>query len=110
MLLYPLHLNFQWLLYAIQFEQCFRGVRYTMAGGNAPVMSAEVATQLAKGVIEIVPPAEMRSIFYSPYFIVMTNPRPILLNCSLHRLPFKMLTARCIFKCVRPLVYSYPPE
>ncbi|CAM4697881.1 unnamed protein product [Leuciscus chuanchicus] len=48
----------------------FRGVRFTMVGGNAPVMRAEVATLLAKGAIETVPPAEMKSGFYSPYFIV----------------------------------------
>ncbi|XDV39811.1 hypothetical protein PO909_008998 [Leuciscus waleckii] len=46
------------------------GVRFTMVGGNAPVMRAEVATLLAKGAIETVPPAEMKSGFYSPYFIV----------------------------------------
>ena len=59
--------------YAIQFARSpprYSGVRFTMVGGNAPVMRAEVATLLAKGAIEIVPPAEMRSGFYSPYFIV----------------------------------------
>ncbi|XDV16040.1 hypothetical protein PO909_015922 [Leuciscus waleckii] len=59
--------------YAIQFAWSpprFRGVRFTMVGGNAPVMRAEVATLLAKDAIETVPPAEMKSGFYSPYFIV----------------------------------------
>ncbi|XDV38535.1 hypothetical protein PO909_007910 [Leuciscus waleckii] len=42
----------------------------SMVGDNAPVMRAEVATLLAKGLIETVPPAEMKSGFYSPYFIV----------------------------------------
>ena len=98
--------------YAIQFARSpprFRGVRFTMVGGNAPVMRAEVATLLAKGAIEIVPPAEMKSGFYSPYFIVPKKSgglRPILdlrvLNRSLHRLPFKMLTAKHILQCVRP--------
>ncbi|XDV43566.1 hypothetical protein PO909_012030 [Leuciscus waleckii] len=98
--------------YAIQFARsppCFRGVRFTMVGGNAPVMRAEVATLLAKGAIETVPPAEMKSGFYSPYFIVPKKSgglRPILdlrvLNRSLHRLPFKMLMAKRIFECVRP--------
>ena len=80
-----------------------------MVGGNAPVMRAEVTALLAKGAIEIVPPAEMRSGFYSPYFIVPKKSGglpPILdlrvLNRSLHRLPFKMLTAKRIFECVRP--------
>ncbi|XDV35969.1 hypothetical protein PO909_005827 [Leuciscus waleckii] len=98
--------------YAIQFARSpprFRGVRFTMVGGNAPVMRAEVATLLAKGAIEIVPPAEMKSGFYSPYFIVPKKTgglRPILdlrvLNRSRHRMPFKMLTAKRIFECVRP--------
>ncbi|XDV48547.1 hypothetical protein PO909_017946 [Leuciscus waleckii] len=59
--------------YAIQFARSpphFQGVRYSMVGGNAPVMRAEVATLLAKGAIETVPPAEMKSGFYIPYFIV----------------------------------------
>ncbi|XDV25372.1 hypothetical protein PO909_029297 [Leuciscus waleckii] len=44
----------------------FRGVCYTLVGGNAPIMRAEVATLLAKGAIETVPSAEMKSGFYSP--------------------------------------------
>ncbi|KAI2658657.1 Gag-Pol polyprotein [Labeo rohita] len=50
----------------------------------------------------------MKSGFYSPYFIVPKKSGglpPILdlrvLNRSLHRLPFKMLTAKCILSCVR---------
>ncbi|KAL1270896.1 hypothetical protein QQF64_029912 [Cirrhinus molitorella] len=57
---------------------------------------------------EPVPPAEMKSGFYSPYFIVPKKGgglRPILdlrvLNRSLHRLPFKMLTSKRILSCVR---------
>ena len=81
-----------------------------MAGGNAPVMRAEVATLLAKGAIETVPPAEMKSGFYSPYFIVpknpggSTNPGPARLEPlpSKKRTPFKLLTAKRIFECVRP--------
>ena len=51
----------------------------------------------------------MRTGFYSPYFIVPKKGgglRPILdlrvLNRALHRLPFKMLTQKRIFGCVRP--------
>ncbi|XP_058609445.1 uncharacterized protein LOC131525620 [Onychostoma macrolepis] len=51
----------------------------------------------------------MRSGFYSPYFIVpkkSSGLRPILdlrvLNQSLHKLPFKMLTQKRIFECIRP--------
>ncbi|XP_067313608.1 NLR family CARD domain-containing protein 3-like [Pseudorasbora parva] len=59
--------------YAIQFARApprFRGVRYTMVGSNAPVMRAEIATLLTKCAVELIPPAEMKSGFYSPYFIV----------------------------------------
>ncbi len=62
-----------------------------------------------KDAIEPVPPADMRSGFYSPYFIVPKKSgglRPILdlrvLNRALHRLPFKMLTPKRIFGSVRP--------
>ncbi len=64
----------------------------------------------AKDAIEPVPPADMRSGFYSPYFIVPKKSgglRPILdlrvLNRALHKLPFKMMTRKRIFGCVRPL-------
>ncbi len=52
----------------------------------------------------------LRSGFYSPYFIVpekSSGLRTILdlqvLNRALHKLPFKMLTQKGIFGCVRPL-------
>jgi hypothetical protein len=73
------------------------------------VLRAEIAVLLAKDAIEPVPPADMKTGFYSPYFIVPKKGgglRPILdlriLNRSLHRLPFKMLTQKRIFKCIRP--------
>ncbi len=76
---------------------------------GCPVLHAEVAVLLAKDAIEPVPPAEMKSGFYSPYFIVPKKDgglRPILdlrvLNQALHKLPFRMLTQRRIFQCVRP--------
>ena len=78
-----------------EISSSLQGSLLHLAGGNAPVMRAEVATLLAKGAIEIVPPAEMKFGFYSPYFIVPKKSgglRPILdlrvLNRSLHRLPF----------------------
>ncbi len=37
---------------------------------DALVLRAEIAVLLAKDAIEPVPPANMRSGFYSPYFIV----------------------------------------
>ncbi len=70
----------RWLLrtirlgYAIQFARRppkFRGIRFTsVLSKDAPVLRAEVAVLLAKDAIEPVPPAEMKSGFYSPYFIV----------------------------------------
>ncbi len=81
-----------------------------MSSKDAPVLRAEVAVLLAKDAIEPVPPAEMKSGFYSPYFVVPKKGgglRPILdlrvLNRALHKLPFRMLTQRRIFQCVRPL-------
>ncbi len=65
----------RWLLrtirlgYAIQFARRppkFRGVRFTsVLNKDAPVLHAEVAVLLAKDAIELVPPAEMKSGFYS---------------------------------------------
>ncbi len=87
--------------------QCL--LRPTLLDRDAPVLRAEVAVLLAKDAIEPVPPAEMKSGFYSPHFIVPKKDgglRPILdllvLNRALHKLPFRMLTQRCIFQCVRP--------
>ncbi len=109
----------RWLLrtirlgYAIQFARRppkFRGVRFTsVLSKDAPVLRAEVAVLLVKDAIEPVPPAEMKSGFYSPYFILPKKGgglRPILdlsvLNRALHKLPFRMLTQRHIFQCICP--------
>ncbi len=89
----------------------FRGIRFTsVKPADAPVLRAEIAVLLAKDAIEPVPPADMRSGLFSPYFIVPKKGgglRPILdlrvLNRALHKLPFKMLTQKRIFGCVRPL-------
>ncbi len=101
------------LSYAIQFGRRppkLRGIRFTsVLNKDAPVLRAEVAVLLAKDAIEPVPPAKMKSGFYSPYFIVPKKGgglRPILdlrvLNRALHKLPFRMLTQRHIFQCIRP--------
>ncbi|KAL0161197.1 hypothetical protein M9458_044922, partial [Cirrhinus mrigala] len=102
----------QWLIrtvrlgYAIQY----RGVLFTSVHSDthAAVLRVEVAVLLAKDAIEPVPPAEMKSGFYSPYFIVPEKSgglRPILdlraLNRSLLRLPFKMLTTKRMLTCIR---------
>ncbi len=99
--------------YAIQFARRppkFRGVRFTsVLNKDAPVLRAEIAVLLAKDAIEPVPPAEMKSGFYSLYFIVPKKGgglRPILdlrvLNRALHKLPFRMLMQKRIFQCIRP--------
>ncbi len=106
----------RWLLrnirlgYAIQFARRppkFRGIRFTsVKPADAPVLRAEIAVLLAKDAIEPVPPADMRSGLFSPYFIVPKKGgglRPILDHRALHKLPFKMLTQKRIFGCVRPL-------
>ncbi len=60
--------------YAIQFAQRppkYRGIHFTaVKAADAPILRAEIAVLLAKDAIEPVPPADMRSGFYSPYFIV----------------------------------------
>ncbi|KAL0160861.1 hypothetical protein M9458_044586, partial [Cirrhinus mrigala] len=106
----------QWLIrtvrlgYAIQFTRRpprYRGVLSTSVHSDthAAVLRAEVAVLLAKDAIEPVPPAEMKSGFYSPYFIVPKKSgglRPIqALNWSLLRLPFKMLTTKRMLTCIR---------
>ncbi len=99
--------------YAIQFARRppkFRGVHFTSVKAvDTHVLRAEIAVLLAKDAIELVPPADMGSGFYSPYFIVLKKSgglRPILdlrvLNRSLHKLPFKMLMQKRIFECIRP--------
>src|SRR5512146_843155 len=83
--------------YAIQFAKRppkFTGVYFSRVNPlSAPVLREEIAALLAKGAIEPVPPAEMESGFYSPYFIVPKKSggsRPILdlrvLNRWLHKL------------------------
>ncbi len=99
--------------YAIQFTRRppkFRGIQFTsMLTSDVPVLRAEIAVLLAKDAIELVPPADMRLGFCSPYFIVPKKGggfRPILdlrvLNRALHKLPFKMLTQKRIFECIHP--------
>ncbi len=62
-----------------------------------------------KGCNRAGPSSQMSQGFYSPYFIVPKKGgglRPILdlrvLNRALHKLPFKMLTHRCMIKCIQP--------
>ncbi len=76
---------------------------------DAHVLHAEIAVLLAKDTMEPAPPSDMKTGFYSTYFIVPKKGggfRPILdlhvLNRALHKLPFKLLTQKCIFECIRP--------
>ncbi len=85
--------------------------RFTsIKAADAPVLHVEISALLAKDAIEPVPPANMRSTFVSPYFIVPKKSggsRPILdLRVSisaLQKLSFKMLTQKRVFECIRPL-------
>ncbi|KAL0152957.1 hypothetical protein M9458_051735 [Cirrhinus mrigala] len=81
--------------------------------------ACEIVVLLAKDANEPVPPAEMKSGFYSPYFIVPKKSgglQPILdlrvLNRSLHTMPFKMLTSKAhpLMHSSPGLVYSHRPK
>ncbi len=76
---------------------------------DASVLCKEIAVSLAKDTIKPVPPAELESGFYSLYFIVPkkgSGLRSILdlrvLNQTLHKLSFKILTQRHIIRCIQP--------
>ncbi|KAI2651123.1 Transposon Ty3-G Gag-Pol polyprotein [Labeo rohita] len=98
--------------YRIQFgapPPPFNGVSPTLVGPEQGlVMEQEVATLLRKEAIEVVPPHERESGFYSRYFIVPKKDgglRPILdlrlLNRSVKRLKFKMLTIKQVVSQIR---------
>ncbi len=108
----------QWVLrtvergYKIQFGSrppLFNGVFPTLVGPEqARVMEQEVATLLRKEAIEVVPPLDRESGFYSRYFIVPKKDgglHPILdlrlLNRSVMRLKFKMLTIKQVVSQIR---------
>ncbi len=101
----------RWLLrtirlgYAIQFARRppkYRGIHFTtVRAADAPILRAEIAVLLAKDAIERVPPAYMRSGFYSPCFIVPKKGgglRPILDLCVLNR-----ALHRSVWTALRPL-------
>ncbi len=67
----------------------------------------EIVVLLVKDVMKPVPPADMKAGFFSSYIIVRKKSgglRQILslriLNWAFHKLPFKMLTQKCIFGCI----------
>ncbi len=97
--------------YAIQLVRRppkFNSVLETsVAVRNAPVLCDEIAVLLAKDAIEV-GPSSRDEAGVSQSFIVPKKggQQPILdrrvLNQALHKLPFKMLTRRCIIKCIQP--------
>ncbi len=98
--------------YRIQFgapPPPFQGVFLTLVGPEqALVLEQEVNTLLRKEAIEVVPPLDRESGFYSRYFIVPKKDgglRPILdlrlLNRSVMRLKFKMLTVKQVVSQIR---------
>ncbi|KAL0194819.1 hypothetical protein M9458_008391, partial [Cirrhinus mrigala] len=98
--------------YRIQFgapPPPFNGVSPLLVGPEQGlVMEQEVATLLRKEAIEVVPPHNRESGFYSRYFIVPKKDgglRPILdlhlLNRSVMRLKFKMLTIKQVMSQIR---------
>ncbi len=93
--------------YSLQFARRpprFRGVLATpVRSDNAHVLRAEVMNMLEKRAIEIVPPAQSESGFYSRYFLVPKKDgglRPILdlrlLNYALMKRSFRMITLKQI--------------
>ncbi len=76
---------------------------------NAQVLRAEVMNLLEKGAIEIVPPAQNESGFYSRYFLVPKKDgslQPILdlrlLNYALMKRSFRMITLKQILPQICP--------
>ncbi len=74
-----------------------------------PMSWEGITVLLVKDVMKPVPPADMKAGFFSPYIIVPKKSgglRPILglhiLNWAFHKPPFKMLTQKRIFGCIRP--------
>ncbi len=99
--------------YSLQFARRpprFRGVvATTVRSEDAQVLRAEVMNLLVKGAIEVVPPAQSESGFYSRYFLVPKKDgglRPILelrlLNHALTKRLFWMITLKQILSQIRP--------
>ncbi len=78
------------------------------------VLRAEVMSLLAKGAVEMVPPAQSESGSYSRYFLVPKKDgglRPILdlrhLNRALMKRPFRMITSKQILSQICPGDWSF---
>ncbi|KAL0152747.1 hypothetical protein M9458_052470 [Cirrhinus mrigala] len=107
-----------WVLHTVERGYCiqfgatpppFNGVFPTLVGPEQSlVMEQQVDTLLWKETIEVVPPHDRESGFYSRYFIVPKKDRslrPILdlrqLNRSVMRLKFKMLIVKQVMSQIR---------
>ncbi|KAL2095574.1 hypothetical protein ACEWY4_007722 [Coilia grayii] len=99
--------------YRLQFAHSpprFSRILYSQAEGAASrFLQAEITSLLEKKAIQIVPPTQSQSGFYSRYFVVPKKGggmRPILdlraLNRHLRRYRFRMLTHASLLKFVRP--------
>ncbi len=99
--------------YSLQFARRpprFRGVvATTVRSEDAQVLRAEMIYLLVKGAIEVVPPAQSESGFYSRYFLIPKKDsglRPILdfrlLNHTLTKRSFRMITLKQILSQIRP--------
>ncbi len=95
------------IIYVIQFARRppgFSGSLFTLvANKDIHVLHAEIVDLLAKDEIQPVPPANMKSGFYSPYFIVPKKSGELrlildlqVLNQALHKLPFKIVMQKHI--------------
>ncbi|KAI2644245.1 Transposon Ty3-I Gag-Pol polyprotein [Labeo rohita] len=97
------------LRYSVRRPPPFDGVFPTLVGPEqALVMEQEVETLLRKEAIEVVPPHDRESRFYSRYFTVPKKDgglRPIIdfrhLNRSVMKLKFKMLTVKQVMSQIR---------
>ncbi len=98
--------------YRIQFgapPPTFKGIFFMLVSPKqALILEQEVISLLRKEAIEVVPPLDRESGFYSRYFIVPKKDgglRPILdlrlLNRSVMRLKFRMLTVKQVVSQIR---------
>ncbi len=99
--------------YTLQFSRRltrFRGVlTTTVRCEDAQVLRAEVMNLLEKGAIEIVPPAQSKSGFYSRYFLVPKKDGDLLpildlrlLNYALMKRLFRLITFKQILSQICP--------
>ncbi len=88
---------------------CLPGVLPQQWRQLMPMSCEGIAVLLAKDMMKPVPPADMKARFFSPYIIVPQKNGGLwptlglcILNWAFHKPPFKMLTQKHIFGCIRP--------